>query len=354
VIVNSLFPGGVPGSSTGANWTFFQGNRLLLNSWLASEFGSFAFSPNVYFADAGNIPDFAFANPNRVNYYNTVTNDFLHPGDLGYVVWARFLTQFCALNFPTTYSLNPFSYGSFPADWLYGINPTLGNLTTASTSYPFVYANSSNQSGVAPTGSGTVAKFYNSNMAAGSNLYLNVGSSDGAYGSVSLSYHYTANNSSSNYGGISFNGGSAVELFGSGDVSINSTTDYGYGLGVHGTIYSDATVKASTYLLAPQLELSGSFTDILSPGTNTAARTFTLPDASGTIGLLAKLTGTLSGGTATITNAAILVGSAVNACHLATSATNAGPLYVSALSNGSVTIKSANSSDNDTFVITLQ
>jgi hypothetical protein len=67
-----------------------------------------------------------------------------------------------------------------------------------------------------------------------------------------------------------------------------------------------------------------------------------------------KATGTLSGGTVTISNGAITTASAVSPCHLATSVTNAGPLYVNALSSGSVTIKSTNSSDNDTIVITIQ
>lgn len=68
----------------------------------------------------------------------------------------------------------------------------------------------------------------------------------------------------------------------------------------------------------------------------------------------AKPTGTLSSGTCTITNAAILATSAIAACHLATSATNAGALYVSALSAGSVTIKSVNPLDNDTIVLNIQ
>lgn len=69
---------------------------------------------------------------------------------------------------------------------------------------------------------------------------------------------------------------------------------------------------------------------------------------------LTKATGTLSSGSATISNAAITTSSAISACHLGTSATNAGALYVSAMSAGSVTVKSTNASDNDTIVITVQ
>ena len=66
------------------------------------------------------------------------------------------------------------------------------------------------------------------------------------------------------------------------------------------------------------------------------------------------LTGTLSSGSVTITNAAITTSSIIEPVHKGTSLTNAGALYIKALSSGTVTIDSTNSSDSDGITLLIQ
>lgn len=159
--------------------------------------------------------------------------------------------------------------------------------------------------------------------------------------------------------------GSAGGFYGYVNSSGNGGTFNGYASssGNAGTAYLQATSTGS----AGSLNLSsfnavngGSLT--MSNGTNSLVTsgstqyTLTIPATqNGTFALVPpKLTGTLSAGTVTITNAAILTTSNINPSHLATVTTHLGALYVSALSAGSVTISSTNVLDADTINIVIQ
>ncbi len=60
-------------------------------------------------------------------------------------------------------------------------------------------------------------------------------------------------------------------------------------------------------------------------------------------------TGTLSGGTASLSDAAITTTSAIEVTHLGSSTGNVGALLAYPTGSGTGSVKSANSSDNDTF-----
>jgi hypothetical protein len=64
---------------------------------------------------------------------------------------------------------------------------------------------------------------------------------------------------------------------------------------------------------------------------------------------IAVATGTLTSGSVTLANAAVTATSAVIATHLGSSVTNAGALLAYPAGTGTLTVKSTNSSDNDTF-----
>ncbi len=60
-------------------------------------------------------------------------------------------------------------------------------------------------------------------------------------------------------------------------------------------------------------------------------------------------TGTLSAGTASLSDSMIAATSAILVTHLGSSTTNAGALLAYPTGSGTGTVKSANASDNDTF-----
>jgi hypothetical protein len=97
------------------------------------------------------------------------------------------------------------------------------------------------------TGYSFVASFYQPNLPTSLPTYISIGVNSGTYNQSNLGFTYINNNSTANNGwaGVS-NVDHIINWFGTGDVTIGTTTDSGYKLEVNGSLASGAITESST------------------------------------------------------------------------------------------------------------
>lgn len=290
VEILNLLPGGVAGTTTGNTWVYFQGNRLLLNTWINSRFGNMAFNANVIVADTADIPELQPTFIYQSSYYYT---DYVHPIDQGYNRIAQLANQQLALNFPTTYSVN---LTDILPGMAYGTNPIFASVSTAGTAYPF--ASLTNVGGAGPTTGGIALPIVNSSMANGTYICGSLGpSSVTGYNSMSWGFYYAGNNNAGNYAYFGLNGTyGQIYTFPSGDVTIGAygANDEGVGLAVGSAILAYTNVTANGYVQSTSQKIIGSATTTISSGA-VSNQTASYPNSSGTLGLLPTMTSNATG-----------------------------------------------------------